>query len=149
VQSDIVNISVQHPDPVFARRLMLMAHQEANEVLRDQVAVRAAQQVEYLQQKLLQTTVQDYRQTLLSLLSAQEKTLMLTKTSAPYAAEILTPPTSSPRPVAPRPVFGIAVSILVGILVGVSVVVFFGPNWFQKLLRTTSILRRRRQQNVI
>jgi uncharacterized protein involved in exopolysaccharide biosynthesis len=141
VQSDIVAISSRHPDPVFARRLLLMAHTEANIVLRDQVAARATQQVAYLQRKLGQTTVEDYRQTLLSLLSAQEKTLMLTQTSAPYAAEVLTPPVFSARPVAPRPVLTIAVAILVGVLAGVSVVVFFGPDWWSRPRQRFGALR--------
>lgn len=145
VQSDIVTISVRDPDPAFATRLMLMAHQEANEVLRDQVAIRATQQVAYLQQKLSQTTVQDYRATLLALLSTQEKTLMLTQTSAPYAAEILSPPVAPLTPVAPRPVFSMALAILVGALVGVSVAVLFGPDWFQRLRGALLALRRRRQ----
>jgi uncharacterized protein involved in exopolysaccharide biosynthesis len=141
VQSDIVTLSMQDADPAFATRTLLSAHTLANEVLRDQVATRAAQQVNYLQHKLSQTTVEDYRQTLLTLLSTQEKTLMLTQTSAPYAAEILTPPTSSARPVAPRPVLSIAVAILVGILAGVSTVIFFGPDWWQKLCRHFETLR--------
>lgn len=144
-QSDIVRISARHKDPAFARRLILMAHQEANEVLRDQVASRAAQQVAYLQQKLAQTSVQDYRQTLLSLLSAQEKTLMLTKTSAPYAAEILTPPVAQSQPVSPRPVLTIAVAILVGIMAGVATVVLFGPDWWTRTRGFLARLSRRKR----
>ena len=150
VKSDIVALSVRDKDPVFARHLLTWAHIEANDVLRDQVATRAGQQVAYLQRKLSQTTVEDYRQTLLSLLSAQEKTLMLTQTSAPYAAEILNPPTSSMRPVSPRPALSIVVAILVGVLIGLSVIIFFGPDWWQRFRKRldpirTALARRRRE----
>jgi uncharacterized protein involved in exopolysaccharide biosynthesis len=136
--TDIVNISMNDRDPAFATRVMLMAHHEANIVLRDQVARRARQQVAYLQSKLAETTVADYRATLLGLLSAEEKTLMLTQTDADFAAEILSPPVVSPTPVAPRPVLTLAIAILTGILVGLALVIFFGPDWWRTLHRRTA-----------
>lgn len=129
--SDIVHISMDDRDPAFAARLMLMAHKQANIVLRDQVARRARLQVAYLQSKLADTTVTDYRATLLGLLSAEEKTLMLTQTDADFAAEILSPPLASPTPVSPRPVLSMLVALLVGLLTGMAVVIFLGPEWWR------------------
>jgi hypothetical protein len=134
-QNDIVTISMKSGDVAFARRVMLAAHTEANAVLRDQVARRGRQQVAYLQGKLAQTTVSDYRATLLQILSAQEKTVMLTQTDAFFAAEILSPPTASATPVSPRPLLSMFVACLVGILVGMALVIFLGPDWWQKLIQ--------------
>lgn len=130
-QSDILTVTVNDPDPVFARQLMLADHEMANAVMRDQVARRARQQVAYLESKLSATTVEDYRQTLLALLSQQEKTLMLTQTDASFAAEILSPPTTSPMPVAPRPLLSVFIAILAGIMIGFGIVVFLGPDWWR------------------
>lgn len=129
--NDIIDVSMDDKDVAYATRIMLVANQEANAVLREQVARRTGQQVSYLQRKLAQTTVEDYRQTLLALLSSEEKTLMLTQTDASYAAEIVSPPIASPRPVAPRPVLMLFVAVLAGIIVGAGIVIFFGPDWWR------------------
>jgi hypothetical protein len=131
--NDILDVSMDDGDAAFATRIMLAANEEANAVLRDQVGHRASQQVTYLQRKLAQTTVEDYRQTLLALLSSEEKTLMLTQTDASYAAEIVSPPMASPTPVSPRPVLTLFVAILVGGIIGSAIVIFFGPDWWHAL----------------
>lgn len=129
--SDIVTVTMDSSDVEFAKHVMLTTHAEANQVLRDQVALRARQQVAYLQGKLAETSVQDYRATLLAMLGNQEKTLMLTQTDASYAAEILSPPMASPTPIAPRPVLGVFIAVLVGLMSGLTVVIFLGPQWWQ------------------
>jgi uncharacterized protein involved in exopolysaccharide biosynthesis len=139
--SDIVTISMDNPDVSFAKRVMLAAHEQANEVLRDQIARRARMQVAYLQGKLAETSVQDYRATLLAMLGNQEKTLMLTQTDASYAAEILSAPIASSTPVAPRPVLTVFVAGFVGVLTGLAVVIFFGPDWWRNLLERSRIGR--------
>jgi capsular polysaccharide biosynthesis protein len=126
---------MESTDVDFARRLMLAAHEQANIVLRDQQAQRARQQVQYLQQKLAQITVSDYRLSLLQILSAQETTLMLTQTDASFAAEILDPPVAPTTPVSPRPVLSLFVAMLVGTLVGAMIVIFLGPDWWRRPLR--------------
>ena len=129
--NDIVDVSMDDHDVAFATRILLAANEEANAVLRDQIARRASQQVAYLQRKLAQTTVEDYRQTLLALLSSEEKTLMLTQTDASYAAEIISPPLASSTPVSPRPVLILFVCFLVGGIIGSGIVIFFGQDWWQ------------------
>jgi uncharacterized protein involved in exopolysaccharide biosynthesis len=147
--NDIIDVSMNDNNVAYAIHIMLTANEEANTVLRDQVARRARQQVDYLQRKLAQTTVEDYRQTLLALLSSEEKTLMLTQTDASFAAEIISPPMASPRPVAPRPVLTLFVAILVGAIVGSGIVVFFGPDWWQTLWARLQPMLRRRLGNKI
>ncbi len=131
--TDVVNVSMTSRNADFAKRIMLLAHEQTNALLRDQVAARARQQVAYLQGKLAQTSVADYRATLLALLSAQEKNLMLTQTDASFAAEIVSPPIASPVPVSPRPVLSMAVAVLVGGLLGAALVIFFGADWRHKV----------------
>ncbi|HEU0162383.1 MAG TPA: hypothetical protein VFQ69_08275 [Rhizomicrobium sp.] len=142
--TDVVNVSMTSRNVAFAKRIMLLAHEQTNAVLRDQVARRARQQVDYLQAKLAQTSVADYRATLLALLSAQEKTLMLTQTDASFAAEIVSPPTASATPVSPRPILSMAVAVLVGGLAGALLVIFLGPDWWRKAM---AFARRARGQN--
>jgi hypothetical protein len=131
--NDILDVSMDDRDVEYATRIILAANEETNAILRDQVGHRAGQQVAYLQRKLAQTTVEDYRQALLALLSSEEKTLMLTQTDASYAAEIISPPMASPIPVSPRPVLTLFVAILVGGIIGSAIVIFFGPDWWRAL----------------
>jgi hypothetical protein len=139
--SDIVTISMDSPDVGFAKHVMLAAHREANQVMRDQIAHRARLQVAYLEGKLAQTSVEDYRATLLAMLGTQQKTLMLTQTDASYAAEILSPPIASATPVGPRPVLSMFVAVMVGILSGFAIVIFFGPLWWRPILDRMLLLR--------
>lgn len=132
--SDIVTVSMDSGDVEFAKHVMLTTHEQANRVLRDQIARRARLQVAYLESKLAQTSVEDYRATLLAMLGNQQKMLMLAQTDASYAAEILSPPMASPTPIAPRPVLSLFVAILVGILTGLAVTIFLGPYWWRDLL---------------
>jgi uncharacterized protein involved in exopolysaccharide biosynthesis len=145
VRNDILTISMTNSDVAFAKKVMLAAHEQANIVLRDQVARRAHQQVLYLQEKLTQTTISDYRQTLLQILSTQEKNLMLTQTNASFAAEILDPPVASQIPVAPRPILSMFVAVLAGGLVGSIIVVFCGPDWWQRSRRIVADWRSARR----
>lgn len=134
VTTDIVTVRMEDPRPEFAKKVLLSAHNAANDLLRNNVAERARQQVDYLNRKLAETSVADYRATLLALLSQQEKTLMLTQTNASFAAEIVSPPTAYPTPVSPRPVLSVVVAILVSGLIGAAIVIFLGPFWWRHLL---------------
>jgi uncharacterized protein involved in exopolysaccharide biosynthesis len=129
--TDITVIEMESPNPQLAVKLMLAAHTEANQVLSDQVAARAREQVRYLEGKLATTSVSDYRATLLALLSQQEKTVMLTQTNTSYAADILSPPIVWPTPVSPRPVLSLFVAALVGTLIGLLITIFFGADWWR------------------
>lgn len=149
--SDLVVVYANDRNPEFARRLLLAANAEANGLLRDQVALRARQQVRYLEAKLAQITVADYRAALLTLLSSQEKTLMMTQTDASFAAEIVNPPSWSGTPISPRPVLSIAIAILIGALAGFTLVIFLGPDWWRgpyaRLRAWTGGIRRGRNSN--
>jgi uncharacterized protein involved in exopolysaccharide biosynthesis len=130
--SDLVIITMDSPDPAFAKRILMLAHTEANGLLRDQVGRRSREQAQYLEAKLAQTTVADYRASLIALLSTQQKTLMMTQTGADFAAEIVGPPVASPTPISPRPLLSLAVAALVGVLIGFAVTIFLGPDWWHR-----------------
>jgi len=146
--SDIVTVSMDSGDVAFAKRVMLLAHEQANRVLRDQIAHRAQMQVAYLESKLNQTSVEDYRATLLNILGNQQKVLMLTQTDASYAAEILSPPVASPVPVSPRPLLGMFLAVLIGTLLGLAIVIFLGPDWWRLPLKRISALSNGRRKKV-
>ena len=132
-QNDVVTIEFDSGDVPFAKKIMLLAHKEANEVLAGQVARHARQEARYLERKLAQTKVEDYRSALITMLSQQEKMIMLTQTDASFAAEILNPPTASQTPISPRPVLSVFVSALVGMILGTLMTMFIGPNWWRSL----------------
>jgi len=131
-------------NPEFAKKILLAAHKEANAVLREMVARHASQQVIYLQDKLAGITIADYRATLLQILSSQEKTLMLTQNNAPFAADIVSPPTASYVPSSPRPLLFVALAAVIGAMVGQAFVAFFGQEW---ILRQLCRIARRPQRS--
>jgi hypothetical protein len=132
--NDIVTVSMTSSNRELAKKILLTAHTEANAVLRDMVARHASQQVAYLQNKLAGVTVADYRAALLQILSSQEKTLMLTQTDAPFAADIVSPPIASDVPSAPRPLLYVALAAAVGALIGEALVALLGQAWILRRL---------------
>jgi hypothetical protein len=97
---------------------------DANELLRQDAAVRAAIQADYLRNKLASVAVEDYRQTLQKMLSEQEQTLMLTNSHLPFAAQSVSGETLPPERASKRTVlysligagFGFCVAYLFALL---------------------------------
>jgi hypothetical protein len=133
-KSDIVNITMRNGNAMLAQKILYLVHLEANNVLRDQVARRAEEEAGYLRTKLNQVNVEDYRETLLTLLASQEKTLMLTANTNSFAAQMVSPPTVTPTPIWPRPLLIPLVAIIVGALVGIIFSVCFGAKWWRVLV---------------
>ena len=94
--SGMVSVTYTDTSPERAYALMNAVITDTNELLRQDAAVRAAVQAEYLRGKLATVTVDDYRQTLQKLLSDQEQTLMLTNSHLPYAAQLVSGQTLPP-----------------------------------------------------
>ena len=111
-------------DPKATETLMLALVQAANEILRQRAQQQALLLIDYLSHQLDTVSNADHRQVLINLLSAQEQNLMLSRSKIPYAAQILTPPTThfdQPRP-------GVALTIvlagLVGLVIGILIALF-------------------------
>ncbi len=83
----MIKLVYQDSSPARAALILSLMVGDANEMLRQDAEVRARRQAGYLRQRLAETQVQDYRQTLVDLLTEQEQTLLFSNGEMPFAAE--------------------------------------------------------------
>lgn len=94
----MVRLVLRGRDPEAAEATLKQLIDDANEMLRREAAANAQHQAAYLRGRLAETQVQDYRATLIDLLTEQEQTLLLSNGSIPFAAELIEVPNSSGTP---------------------------------------------------
>ncbi|MGH6870091.1 MAG: hypothetical protein ACREHE_01180 [Rhizomicrobium sp.] len=123
------SIAFSTPYPEFGGRFMRELDRAADSIIRDEAARLTDAQIAYLQNKLNQTTVVDERQTLLSLLSAQETTRMSINQYLPYASVVLQNAYSSDLPTWPNPVVLIALGLFVGLVFGTFAAITVAMIW--------------------
>jgi hypothetical protein len=111
-------ISFTTPYPAFGVRFLKEMNTEADAMIRDQATVTTDAQIAYLETKLAQVQTVDYRQTILSLLSAQETTRMSINKDLPYASAVLQNSYSTDLPTWPNPLVLLAVAVFVGLALG-------------------------------
>lgn len=121
--SSMVALTYTDTSPERAYAILTAVIADANELLRQDAAVRAAVQADYLRGKLATVTVQDYRDTLQRMLSDQEQTLMLTNSHLPYAAQTMSgqtlPPNLSPKRTALFAVIGAGFGFCIAYLLAI------------------------------
>jgi hypothetical protein len=122
VKSDtdpFLTVSTTSTDPKFSEVLLVALTDSANEILRQRAQEQAAAQIEYLNRQLGTVSNTEHRQVLTELLLAQEQTLMLSRSNLPYAAQILTPPTTHYNQIKPGLTLTLAIGAFLGLVVGV------------------------------
>lgn len=111
-------ISFSTPYSAFGKRFLQELNQQADAIIREEATRLTDAEVAYLENKLTQVQETDYRQTILSLLSAQETTRMSINDKLPYASVLLQSSYSSDLPTSPNPIILLAVSIFAGLVFG-------------------------------
>lgn len=127
-------IQMDSPDPDQARWLLQTLYNATEGYIREQQKAQTLSQVAYLNRRLSQITVEDYRQTLLDILATQEKSLMLLDSTAPVAAQIEVPLTVSDEATSPAIGLDLAIGILASIIF--SVVLVGGSDWYLSARQT-------------
>lgn len=89
-------------DPETARIFLERLYDIADSALKSNERSRLTARIAYLEQKIQSVKVAEYRQSLLSLLSQEEKKLLSTVEGLPYAAEVLSGPAAESRPSSPN-----------------------------------------------
>jgi len=90
--NSIYEISYKSSDRDFGIRLLDLLHKETEAALREERKARVTEQARYLRSRIETTTITEYRLALVSLLSDQDKTLMLLESSLPFATIVIDPP---------------------------------------------------------
>ncbi len=94
--SGLVTLSYYNRDPKFASDYLLKVLDTTNNYVREQDRATARNMVDYVAHRVATNTNVEQRTALDSLLLQQERRLMMTEVSAPYAAIILDGPTVTP-----------------------------------------------------
>lgn len=107
-------ISYRHPDAAFAAAFLRKIHLVADQLIRRDRRHQSESRIEYLQSTLQKTANPDHRKGITDLLMQQEHIQMLANLDEPYAAIVVEPPSSSPKPVWPDKALLFGVFILIG-----------------------------------
>ena len=94
-------ISYNHPDPVFASTFLRKIHLVADQLIRRDRRRQSESRIDYLESTLQKTLNPDHRRGIADLLMQQEHVQMLANLDEPYAAIVVEPPSSTPKPVWP------------------------------------------------
>lgn len=112
----ITSLSFEHRDPKLAAQLLTAVVHDADEFLRAKALTRADEYVAYLERRLQETQVVEYRMSLAKALSGYENMRMMASAHAPYAAEPFGSVTVSHRPTTPQPVMVLGIALLSGVV---------------------------------
>ncbi len=115
-------IQFRHKDSKFALRILRWVHGESDDLIREEALDRTSRQIAYIEGKLETVTVAEHRQSLVQLLSDQEKQMMMIQLDLPYAARIIEPPMVSDAPTFPKPFRFLALGAGLGFFVGILLV---------------------------
>lgn len=111
-------ISYTHPDAAFAAAFLRKVHLVADQLIRRDRRRQSENRINYLNESLQKTLNPDHRKGIANLLMQQEHIRMLANLDEPYAAIVVEPPASTPRPVWPNAAMIFATLSLIGGLCG-------------------------------
>jgi len=117
-RTNVTTVAVNDPDPEMAKRLLSTLNDAADRHLRARALARSSEYITYLERKLQEVQVSEYRDSLVQALSAQERTRMMASSDAPYAAEPLGAIVASVKPTTPKPAVVLAAALVFGLLLG-------------------------------
>ena len=114
----VVTISIESPDPETDSMLLWTLHLSVDDFIRQRTLTRTGRYIDYLNKQLAATTVNDYREALITSLVEQQKARMTASSGLPFAAEPVEPPTISSTPSSPNGPVTIVMSLLLGLAAG-------------------------------
>tara|TARA_B100001057_G_scaffold439697_1_gene473074 strand:- start:1050 stop:1979 length:930 start_codon:yes stop_codon:yes gene_type:complete len=90
-KSGLINLSISWKDPEIAAQWANDLVKQLNEQLREQAIADSKKRVEYLEQELAKTTLQDMRAVLYNLLESEKQKAMLANVNEDFALEVIDP----------------------------------------------------------
>jgi uncharacterized protein involved in exopolysaccharide biosynthesis len=117
-KSGVVTLEIDSDRPEVAERVLLTLNRAMNERLRQHDLEHSTTYIAYLEKRLSEVNVVEYRSALITNLAQEEKTRMQASSPLPYASDILGKPMISTKPVSPKPIAAWGVGIIFGGLLG-------------------------------
>jgi hypothetical protein len=100
----LTTLSMQGPDPKKVLAFLLMVHNAAVNLVRNEIAERNTAKIEYLTRTLAITSNADQRGVLIGMLAQAEQAKMLLNNHLPFAAQIIDTPSVPTTPSSPPPI---------------------------------------------
>ena len=88
----IINISIEHISPIFAKNLLDLIIREADNLLRQKDLQRSSEALAYLTLELSKTSLLDIKNSLNQLILSQLQSQMMAKISTNYVLNVIEPP---------------------------------------------------------
>lgn len=111
-------ISYKHPDPAFASAFLRKVHLVSDQLIRRDRRRQSESRIQYLNDTLQKTINPDHRRGIVDLLMQQEHIQMLANLDEPYAAIVVEPAASTPKPVWPNKPVLLVLSLVLGGMAG-------------------------------
>lgn len=111
-------ITYSHPDPEFASAMLRKIHLVADQMIRRDRRRQSQSRIDYLKQSLARTNNLDHRKGITNLLMQQEHIQMLANLDEPYAAIVVEPAFSAPKPSWPNHYVTWAIALMMGLFLG-------------------------------
>lgn len=121
-KSGRLNVSLTTPAPEAGAQLMVKVFKAADDHFRQQFMQSGESSVEFYQSQLARARAAEHREALARVIAAEQQKLMLATRSEFFVADILTGPTPSLGPTAPRASMVLALSIVLGLIAGSAIV---------------------------
>ena len=116
-QGTMRSVSLSGKNPEGLAQILLWLFEETSALMREERNAALSNNISYLQDRLVQSRIDVYRESLISLLADQERELMLSQTQQPYGAVLLEAPVRPRLPSGPEPLFLLAVVSFGGLVV--------------------------------
>ncbi|MDJ0945392.1 MAG: hypothetical protein QNJ30_18130 [Kiloniellales bacterium] len=109
------SVSLSGKDPEHLAQILLWLFEETSALMREERNASLSNNINYLQDRLGQSRIDIYRESLISLLADQERELMLSQTEQPYGAVLLEAPVPPLQPSGLEPLILLTAASLGGL----------------------------------
>lgn len=108
------SLSYSFKDPKFTTEFLQIVHSVADNLVRQRLLTISQERVDFLNEQLKQTTLQDHRATLTNLLIEESRTLMIARADPNFAVEVIDGAVVPDRSSSPKRVQNILLGFLAG-----------------------------------
>jgi uncharacterized protein involved in exopolysaccharide biosynthesis len=123
--SGVTTVSIDWHDPVVAAEWANRFVHLANERLRERALTDYQRSIDFLNERIEQTTVVDLKRVMYNLLEGEMQKLMLANARAEYAFVVVDPAVAPETKISPRPALTVSLGLLLGSILGLMFALFY------------------------
>ena len=110
------SVSLSGKNPEHLAQILGWLFEDTSALMREERNASLSNNITYLQDRLVQSRIDIYRDSLISLLADQERELMLSQTEQPYGAILLEAPIRPRLPSGLEPLVLLVVAVVAGLI---------------------------------